>query len=50
VIDAGLAALEAGRTADAVDAIQRILRLAGDPHAEAGPVSTTTRPMKGTSR
>jgi GntR family transcriptional repressor for pyruvate dehydrogenase complex len=50
VIDAGLAALEAGRTADAVDAIQRILRLAGDPHADAERASPTNRAAKGTSR
>jgi hypothetical protein len=48
VIDAGLAALEAGRTADAVAAVQRILQLAGDTAAE--PVTTTNRPAKGTSR
>ena len=41
VIDAGLAALEAGRTADALDAIHRILRLAGDPHAESEPAPVT---------
>jgi GntR family transcriptional regulator, transcriptional repressor for pyruvate dehydrogenase complex len=49
LIDVGLAALEAGRTADAVDAIQRILQLAGDPNA-AEPVTTSNRPAKGTSR
>ena len=50
VIDAGLAALEAGRTAEAIDAIHRILRLAGDPHAESEPVTMTNRPAKGTTR
>jgi DNA-binding FadR family transcriptional regulator len=51
VIDAGLAALEAGRTADAITAIQRILQLAGDPHAASEPLPRTTRPTaKGISR
>ena len=49
LIDAGLAALEAGRTADAVDAVQRILQLAGDTHA-AESLTTANRPAKGTSR
>src|SRR5262245_58563343 len=49
LIDAGLAALEAGRTADAVDAVQRILQLAGDTHA-AESLTTANRSAKGTSR
>jgi len=49
LMDAGLAALEAGRTADAVDAIQRLLRVAGDPHAESDPPKIT-RPVKGSLR
>ena len=51
VIDACLAALEAGRTADAVDAVQRILQLVGDPHAELrARRATTNRPAKGATR
>jgi GntR family transcriptional repressor for pyruvate dehydrogenase complex len=49
VIDAGLAALEAGRTDDAIDAVQRILRLAGDPDAEAAP-PPRSRTTRGASR
>ena len=40
LIDAGLAAIDAGRTAAAVDAIQRILHLAGETQTEAAPRRT----------
>jgi DNA-binding FadR family transcriptional regulator len=50
LIDAGLAALEDGRTDDAIDAIQRILRLASDPDAEAASPPARTRTPRGASR
>jgi DNA-binding FadR family transcriptional regulator len=50
LIDAGLAALDAGRTDDAVDAIQRLLRLAGDPETAAAPPAQKQRTARGASR
>jgi len=50
LIDAGLAALEANRTHDAIDAVQRLLRLAGDPDAEIAPPAARTRTTRGASR
>jgi GntR family transcriptional repressor for pyruvate dehydrogenase complex len=49
VIDAGLAALDAGRTDDAIAAIQRMLHLAGDPEAEPSP-APRTRTTRGATR
>lgn len=49
VLDAGLAALESGRTDDAIDAIQRILRLAGDAAAETMRTQRP-RPTRGAAR
>ncbi len=48
LIDAGLAAIDAGRTAAAVDAIQRILHLAGDTRTE--PTPRRSPATKGTRR
>jgi len=48
LIDAGLAAIDAGRTAAAVDAIQRILHLAGETQTEPAPRRTPA--TKGTRR
>jgi GntR family transcriptional regulator, transcriptional repressor for pyruvate dehydrogenase complex len=50
LIDTGIAALEAGRTDAAIDAVQRILRLAGDPDAEAAPPTSRSRTARGASR
>jgi len=50
LIDAGLAALEANHTDDAIDAVQRLLRLAGDPDAEIVPPTSRTRTTRGASR
>jgi GntR family transcriptional repressor for pyruvate dehydrogenase complex len=50
LIDAGLAAIDAGRTAAAVDAIQRILRLAGDTQTEPAPATRRSPATKGTRR
>jgi len=50
LIDAGLAALEAGHTDDAIDAVQRLLRLAGDPDAEIAPPTSRARTTRGASR
>jgi GntR family transcriptional regulator, transcriptional repressor for pyruvate dehydrogenase complex len=50
LIDAGLAALEADHTDDAIDAVQRLLRLAGDPDAETAPPTPRTRTTRGASR
>jgi GntR family transcriptional regulator, transcriptional repressor for pyruvate dehydrogenase complex len=50
LIDAGLAALEANRTDHAIDAVQRLLRLAGDPDAEIAPPAARTRTTRGASR
>jgi GntR family transcriptional regulator, transcriptional repressor for pyruvate dehydrogenase complex len=49
LIDAGLAALEDNHIDDAIDAVQRLLRLAGDPDAEIAPTSRT-RTTRGASR
>src|SRR5262249_62241276 len=50
LIDAGLAAIDAGRTAAAVDAIQRILRLAGDTQTGPAPATRKSPATKGTRR
>ena len=50
LIDAGLAAIDAGRTAAAVEAIQRILRLAGDTQTEPAPATRRSPVTKGTRR
>jgi GntR family transcriptional repressor for pyruvate dehydrogenase complex len=49
MIDAGLAAIEAGRTDEAIDAIQAILRMAGDTDAASAPSSTRPH-TRGASR
>jgi hypothetical protein len=50
LIDAGLAALEANHTDDAIDAVQRLLRLASDPDAELAPTTSRSRTTRGASR
>jgi DNA-binding FadR family transcriptional regulator len=50
LIDAGLAALEANHTDDAIDAVQRLLRLAGDPDAELARPTPRARATRGASR
>lgn len=50
VLDAGLAALAAGRTADAIAAVQEVLRLAGDPEASPRVPNPESRPHGGASR
>lgn len=46
IIDVCLAAIDAGRIAEAIDALQRLVRLVGDPEAAAAGRTTTTK--KGT--
>ncbi len=50
VIDAGLAALAAGRTADAVAAMEHVLRLAGDHEAATPPHPQKVRSTRGAAR
>src|SRR5262245_48644416 len=50
MIDVALAALEAGQTDDAIDAVQEVLRLAGDHEAEATLPAPRHRLTRGASR